>query len=54
MGVGLDGGDRLAMEDLLRTHGLALAPDGRELILGQRSPDGAERLLRIVLDCRPD
>jgi hypothetical protein len=31
--------------------GLALEPDGRAVVLGQRSADGRERLLRLALRC---
>ncbi len=34
--------------------GVGLAPEADWLVLGQRRPDGAERLLRIDLDCRQD
>jgi hypothetical protein len=31
--------------------GVSLAPDGRSAVLGQRAPDGSERLLRVALGC---
>jgi hypothetical protein len=31
--------------------GVSLAPDGRSAVLGQRAPDGSERLLRVELGC---
>jgi hypothetical protein len=31
--------------------GVTLLPDGTSIVLGQRAPDGAERLLELTLDC---